>query len=220
MYWQVDNQGEAPLDEKEWTPLGEAVSGEDTQLAAVALFERGIESHWVYCSGDVEDLRRVLEPETGGCMLVVRRKNFEPAWQAVQRHLKPVFVYHDAWTYLFTRSDDDVLRVLDFDGIWPPPVLDAARAILVSRGLEYPPSGASSLIVSALGLLLCALFGPIGLFMRVRINWKDRMPSGGERPHYSNKAKRQANKFLVIGMVIWGIIIMFSIMTRILENHG
>ena len=220
MYWQVDNEGEAPLDETEWAPLGEAVSGEDTQLAAVALFERGIESHWVYGSGDVEDLRRVLEPETGGRLLVVRRKNFEPAWEAVQRHLKPFIVYHDAWTYLFTRSDDDVLRVLDFEEIWPPSVLEAARALLLSRGLKYPPHGASAPVISVLGFLLCAFFGPIGLFMRVRINWKDRMPSGGERPHYSNRAKCWANKFLVIGMVIWGMIMIYAIVTQILENHG
>ncbi len=220
MYWQVGNQGEAPLNEKEWTPLGEAVSEGDTQLAALTLFERGIESHWVYGSGDVHDLRRVLEPETGGRLLVVRRKNFEPAWEAVQRHLKPFIVYHDAWTYLFTRSDDDVLRVLDFEEIWPPPVLDAARAILKSRGMEYPPNGATSWFLPLFCFLLAVWLGPFAGFVRAHANKKDRVPSGGGRPHYNDQTKRRTDKLLVVGLVIWVVIVVTAIVMRARENHG
>ncbi len=76
----IEARTQEPDDGETWVPLGEAASEGDIHLAAVlALYERGIESHWVIGGTDVDEVRRVLEPETGGQRLMVAPRDVERA---------------------------------------------------------------------------------------------------------------------------------------------
>ena len=198
-----------PEEEDEgWVPLGEALSSEDMQLAAVTLFEQGVQCHWAHTEREVDELRRVIEAEYAGEQLMVLPQDAERAFLIAGRWLSPLQHWVSVEDYLESRPSDDLVKILDLAKLWEEPTLKVAREVLCKRGHPYPPNGASSDLLPWCCLVLAILGGPFaGLVFRWRIDQHDKPPHGGLRPHYDNATRERADRFLFLGFKIWIAII-------------
>ena len=206
-----------PEEEDEgWIPLGEALSSEDMQLAAVTLFEQGVECHWAQTHREVDELRRVLEAEYAGEQLMVLPQDAERAFLIAGRWLSPLQNWASVEDYLESRPSDDLAKILDLAKLWKEPTINAAKTVLQKRGHPYPPSGASSDLLPWCCLILAIYLGPIaGLAIRWRIDQYDKPPHGGRRPHYSDATRERADRFLFLGFKIWIAVLVCLIVLKI-----
>lgn len=208
---------EDDADEYALIAIGEVLSEVDGHIASVTLFELGIANELAHVGSVVNDLRRFFGSWSTGQNLFVRPQDASRALAAVGSRLEPTQIWTDTSLYLKQCTTSQLIKLLDFEAIWKEPsekeALHTAERILASRGITYPPDGTSRRL-SAVCLVLAALFGPYVFILRWWMNGKKLTPEGGRRPRYDQKTCRKASRRIKQGLIVWGLLILLLVVVE------
>ncbi|WP_395751010.1 hypothetical protein [Prosthecobacter sp.] len=198
--------------------IGEIRSEEDGQFIRETLSELGIPFEGVYRASKTDELRRFFGEWYEGLQVIVRSQDAAQARVAAGSRLGPLEdseALEDGMAYLAQRSNEQLIKLLDFSAIWPGHVLNAAASVLAARGIEYPPEGDGSKWVPLIYTMVPACFSPLACLLLPSVDRTRRTAEGGNRPAYNAKTRALLERCRTRGVIAW--FVLFVLLTLVLK---